>query len=60
VSVAGNVGVSKDEVVHSVLTVMEIIMQHPSLLATHQKVLTSEIASSLAVLCISEHCKCLI
>ncbi|KAF6031687.1 ULK4 [Bugula neritina] len=55
VTSSGNVGVSKDEVVHSVLTVMEIIMQHPSLLATHQKVLTSEIASSLAVLCISEH-----
>ena len=45
---------ARDEFVHSVLSVMETIMQHPALIATFQSVMTSEIAQSLSQLCLSE------
>ena len=51
----GNVGVTKDEFIHSVLSVMETVMQHPSLIASYQQTMTSEIAVSLSQLCLSEH-----
>ncbi|XP_067934855.1 serine/threonine-protein kinase ULK4-like [Watersipora subatra] len=53
-SSSGNVGVPREEFVHSVLSVMETIMQQPALIATYQNVMTSEIAQSLSELCLSE------
>ena len=47
-------GVTREEFVHAALSVVETLMQHPSVIAQYQAVITSEIARSLTQLCLSE------
>jgi len=57
VSVPGNASPTKEEFTHLVLSVVEILMQHPAIISQYHVLVSAQLTYSLVQLCLSENGK---